>query len=212
MRKVEGITKYIEKIKPILRKTRFSQLKIDDIAKFMDISKATLYKHFSTREEIISIIVEHYIEYLSEADARVLDESLSFSERFQITYEQSLKCVIYVSDLFLQDIKETQPSLFDALQLAQQNRFKNLQAFFEAGMEKGIFNRMNVTLFMVQDDAVLRRIMEPSFSIQYDLTLKQALLEFYALKKTQLFKPEYMETVDDAKMEKEIIQILQTLS
>ncbi|WP_028776067.1 TetR/AcrR family transcriptional regulator [Shimazuella kribbensis] len=212
MKKSASADKYIEKIKPIIRKTRFSQLKIDDIARYMDISKATLYKNFSTRDEILHTVVAHYIDYLSEADAIVQDENVSFTERFQKTFEQSLKCVIYVSDLFLNDLKETYPYLFENLLLAQQNRNKNLEVFFEAGMDKGIFNRINAPLFMVQDDAVLRRIMVPSFSIKYDLTLKQALIDFYQMKKYQLFKPEYLDTVDDFVIEKEIVQILSTIT
>jgi AcrR family transcriptional regulator len=48
-------------------------LKIDDIA---SISKATLYKDFSTRDEIVEVVVAHYIDYLSEADAIVQDENV----------------------------------------------------------------------------------------------------------------------------------------
>ncbi len=212
MKKAASIEKYIEKIKPIIRKTKFSQLKIDDIARYMDISKATLYKNFSTKDEIIQVVVAHYIDYLSEADSIVQDENISFTQRFQKTFEQSLKCVIYVSDLFLNDLKESYPYLFENLEVAQQNRNKNLEAFFKAGMDQGIFNRINAVLFMVQDDAVLRRIMVPSFSIKYDLTLKQALMDFYQLKKNQLFKPEYLDTVDDSVIEKEIVQTLSTIT
>jgi hypothetical protein len=71
---------------------------------------------------------------------------------------------------------------------------------------------MNAVLFMVQDDAVLRRIMEPLFSIQYDVTLKQAIIEFYKMKQYQLIKPEYLETVDDSVIEEKIVRILQTIS
>ncbi len=41
--------------------------------------------------------------------------------------------------------------------------------FFEAGMEQGYFNKMNAQLFMVQDDVMLRRIMDHSFlySVRY---------------------------------------------
>lgn len=211
MKKAANTNKYIEKIKPIIRKARFSQLRIDDIAKHMDISKATLYKHFSTRDEIIQKVVEHYIDYLLEADSTVQDKTIPFSERFQKTYEQSLKCVIYVSDLFLQDLKESYPHLLEDLLVAQQKRNKNLQSFFESGMNQGVFNRINATLFMVQDDVVLRRIMKPAFSIQYDLTLKKALLDFYKLKKYQLLKPHYLETVDDSLIEKEILKVLPTI-
>ncbi|WP_199615450.1 TetR/AcrR family transcriptional regulator [Paenibacillus alkalitolerans] len=212
MRKAVSAERYIEKIKPVLRKIKFSQLKIDDIAKYMDISKVTLYKHFSSKDEVIGAVVEHYTGYLLEADTIVKDDSVSFIERFQKTYEQSLKCVIYVSDMFLQDLKDSYPDLYENLAAAQQIRNKNLQDFFESGMERGIFNRLNAVLFMVQDDAVLRRIMEPLFSIQYDLTLKQALVDFYKMKKYQLIKPEYLDSCDDSVIEKEIAQILQTIS
>jgi AcrR family transcriptional regulator len=211
VRKPVSDDKYIEKIKPVIRKNKFSQLKIDDIAKYMDISKVTLYKHFSSKDEIIEQVVEYNITYLQECDAVVKDHSVSFIERFQKTFLQSLICVIYLSDLFLNDLKEFYPHLFERLTAAQQNRNKNLQTFFESGMDQKFFNRMNAVLFMVQDDAVLRRIMEPSFSIQYDVTMKQAIVDFYKMKEYQLLKPEYLDTVDDSIIEKESIKILLTI-
>ncbi|MDV2887984.1 TetR/AcrR family transcriptional regulator, partial [Alkalihalophilus pseudofirmus] len=57
MRKPVSVDQYIEKIKPVIRRNKFSQLKIDDIAKYMDISKVTLYKHFSSKDEIIQRVV-----------------------------------------------------------------------------------------------------------------------------------------------------------
>ncbi|MCH4569474.1 TetR/AcrR family transcriptional regulator [Bacillus sp. ES1-5] len=212
MRKVACANTYINKIKPVIRKTSFSQLKIDEIAKYMDISKATLYKRFSSKDEIIEAVVEDFMNYLLEGDADNQDESMSFAERFQKTFIHSLKCVTYISDVFLQDLKEAYPHLSDRLVAAQQNRNHNLQMFFEAGMEQGYFNKMNAQLFMVQDDVMLRRIIDHSFCIQYDITLKKAILDFYELKKYQLFKPEYIEAIDDSKIEKEVIAILQMIS
>ncbi|MDP4098817.1 TetR/AcrR family transcriptional regulator [Paenibacillus sp. P96] len=212
MRKPTGTNKYIAKIKPVIRNTKLSQLKIDDIAKYMDISKVTLYKYFSSKDEIIQQVVEYFISFLQEVDAVVQDDSVSFVDRFQQTFLQSLISVIYISDVFLQDLKEFYPHLFENLAIAQKNRNQNLQAFFESGMEQNIFNRMNAVLSMVQDDAVLRRIMEPSFSIQYDVTLKQAILDFYSMKKYQWLTPEYLHSTDDSFVAKRVSEILQTIS
>lgn len=213
MRKPVSADQYLNKIKPVIRRTRFSQLKIDDIAKHMDISKVTLYKHFSSKDEIIEQVVEYGIQYLQQADTVVNDDSVSYIDRFQKTFLESLIGVIYISDLFLQDLKEFYPRLFENISIAQQNRIKNLQSFFQSGMDKKIFNRMHAELSLVQDDATLRRIMEPTFSIQwYDLTLKQAVMEFYRMKQYQVISPEYLDTIDDSVVEKEIIRILQTIS
>lgn len=120
-------------------------------------------------------------------------------------------CDVYFG-CFLQDLKEAYPHLSDQLVAAQQNRNRNLQMFFESGMEQGYFNKMNAQLFMVQDDVMLRRIIDHTFCIQYDITLKQAILDFYNLKKYQLFKPEFLDVVDDSEIEKEIIANLQMIS
>lgn len=79
-------------------------------------------------------------------------------------------------------------------------------------MEQQVFNRLNAVLFMVQDDAVLRRFIEPSFSIQYDITVKQAIMDFYYMKQYQLLKPEYLKMIDDSDMERKIVHILQAIS
>ncbi|MCM3213635.1 TetR/AcrR family transcriptional regulator [Niallia taxi] len=213
MRKPVSVDQYLNKIKPVIRKTRFSQMKIDDIAKNMDISKVTLYKHFSSKDEIIEQVVEYYIQYLQHADTVANDDSISYIERFQKIFSESLISVIYLSDLFLQDLKEYYPQLFENIFVAQQNRIKNLQSFFQSGMDENIFNRIHIALSLVQDDASLRRIMEPTFSIQwYDLTLKQAVMEYYKMKQYQVIRPDYLDTVDDSGIEKEIIRILQTIS
>ncbi|RVT62606.1 TetR/AcrR family transcriptional regulator [Niallia taxi] len=213
MRKPVSVDQYLNKIKPVIRKTRFSQMKIDDIAKNMDISKVTLYKHFSSKDEIIEQVVEYYIQYLHHADTVANDDSISYIERFQKIFSESLISVIYLSDLFLQDLKEYYPQLFENIFVAQQNRIKNLQSFFQSGMDENIFNRIHIALSLVQDDASLRRIMEPTFSIQwYDLTLKQAVMEYYKMKQYQVIRPDYLDTVDDSGIEKEIIRILQTIS
>ncbi|MBB6732066.1 TetR/AcrR family transcriptional regulator [Cohnella sp. CBP 2801] len=212
VRKAVSVDTYVEKIKPIIRRTRFSQLKVDDLAKYMDISKATLYKHFPSKDDIIEQVVNYYIDYSKKADTEVKDDSLSFWDRFQKTFLQTLMCVTFISDLFLQDLKEFYPRHFEKLTVALQNRNKSLQTFFESGMEQQIFNRFNAVLFMVQDDAVLRRFIEPSFSIQYDITLKQAIMDFYNMKLYQLLKPEYLKMIDDSDMETKIVNILQAIS
>lgn len=126
VRKPLSANHYMNKIKPIVRKTKFSQLRIDDIAKYMDISKVTLYKHFSSKEDIIEQVVDYEVEYLQQADLVVNDDSLSFVDRFQQTFLQSVLCVAYISDLFLQDLKDFYPTLYDKLVIAQQNRNKSV--------------------------------------------------------------------------------------
>ncbi|MDO3411426.1 TetR/AcrR family transcriptional regulator [Saccharibacillus sp. CPCC 101409] len=213
MKRTPGSEQYIEKIKPVMRKMKFSDLTIDAVAKYMDISKATLYKHFSSKDEIAVLVINDYIDYLESGDVFVRDDTVSYSERFRKIFEQSLKCVIYASDVLLADLKETSPDLYDALMQAEYSRNKSMEVFLQKGMDDGVFNRLNAALFMVQDDAVIRRILDPKFSITYDLTLKQALMDYYRMKKYQLIAPAHIESEpkDENALEKRIMEILQIL-
>ncbi|MDQ0059972.1 TetR/AcrR family transcriptional regulator [Paenibacillus harenae] len=212
MEKANNKNKYFEKIKPVFRKSRFSQLNMDDIAKQMDISKATMYKYFSSKDEMIKMFVDHCADYFKTGDILMTDERISYTERFQIVYEQSLKAAVYMPDILLQDLKEVYPSLLDNVLSAQQERLASFRQFFDAGVSGGVFNPINPILFLVQDDVVLRRILEPSFTIHFDLTLKKALIDFYLIKKHQLITPKHLDTVDDLLMEKKISQIIQQIS
>jgi len=204
--------KYFEKIKPVFRKNRFSQLNMDDIARHMDISKATMYKYFSSKDEIIKMFVDHCVDYFKSGEKAMNDENLSYAERFQLSYEQSLKAAVYMSDILLQDLKEIYPNLLDIVAAAQQERLINFKGFFDSGASSGEFNPINPVMFLVQDDVVLRRILEPSFTIQFDITLKKALMDFYRIKKHQLFTPNALEKVNDAAMEKRIAQVIQQIT
>lgn len=204
--------KYFEKIKPVFRKYRFSQLNMDDIARHMDISKATMYKYFSSKDEIVRLFADSCADYYKSGEAMMLDQGLSYPERFQIVFEHSLKAAVYVPDILLQDLKEAYPNLLDTLLRAEQERLTCFRQFFAAGVAEGVFNPINPALFLVQDDVVLRRILEPSFTIQFDITLKKALSDYYVMKKHQLIKPNYLDKVDDAIIDKIIIQVIQQLS
>ncbi|CAM3594829.1 TetR/AcrR family transcriptional regulator [Paenibacillus lupini] len=204
--------KYFEKIKPVFRKKRFSQLNMDDIARHMDISKPTMYKYFSSKDDIVTLFVESCADYFKSGENMMVDEEISYVERFQFTFEQSLKAAVYVPDILLQDLREAYPKLLDTLLFAEQERLLCFKQFFDAGVAEGVFNPIDPALCFVQADVVLRRILEPSFSIQFDTTLKRALMDFYVMNKYQVITPNFRDTIDDSIMEKKILQVIQHIS
>ncbi|WP_028400339.1 TetR/AcrR family transcriptional regulator [Ectobacillus panaciterrae] len=212
MRKASNKEKYLYKIMPVFRKNGFSQIKIDDIAKYMAISKATLYKHFSSKDDIVEAIVDMYADYIKEGNDVVMNEELSAIERFQKCFEHSLMCAIYISDVFLKELQTLYPSQLEKIMLAQQDRAKSLKNFFETGGAHGLFNEINPIIFMAEDDIVLRRLLDPVFSIQYEITVKKAIFDYYVMKKLQLIKAKYLEEVDDAVMDAKISYMIQKIS
>ncbi|MFF2481314.1 TetR/AcrR family transcriptional regulator [Paenibacillus sp. NPDC058071] len=212
MKREENIKRYVQLIIPVIKKTGISQLKMDNVAAYMEISKATLYKYFSTKDELIGTIVDEYISYFDEGDKIVLDHELDYPSRFIKIFEASLTAAIYISDIFINDLKKLHPELYERILEIYRNRANKLEAFIHSGIKDGVFNEIDATLFMMQDEVMLRRIIDPAFSVQYDMTLKQALFNYYNLKKHQLFKGHLLDTIDETEIQRLIPYYVQKIS
>ena len=63
-------SKLILKISSIIREQGFAQMKIDDFTKYMDISKATFYKHFQSKDEVVECYVRLFIKDFIDRNGR----------------------------------------------------------------------------------------------------------------------------------------------
>jgi AcrR family transcriptional regulator len=199
-------TKLILKILPFVQKHGFSAIKMDDAAKYMDISKATMYKYFSSKDDIIECLVEKCVNYteslMFEVDPYNLipaNETLPshealklYGESFAKVFKQSFKMAFYLSDILLQDLNTAYPDLSAALSQAVERCQMRLVAYMNRGMELGVFHQMNSEIILIQMDVVLRRLLDPKLLLQHNMTLKQALLDFYQAMRLQLFEEKWL--------------------
>ena len=195
----ETRVKLITKLLPYLRKNGLQSARMEEIAKVMEISRVTLYKYFSTKEEIFGFIVNGFVDYMNELTSDTLDSDQSFGTRFQQIFEQSVYLIEYFTDIFLKELETSYPDWYDRLNQATKKREQHVLAFYEEGIQKGIFNDINGKLLIMQDE-VLRGMFNVKYLMTNQLTVQQILYDYYQLKKIQLFKPEKITAIDDTIM------------
>jgi AcrR family transcriptional regulator len=193
----EARDKYLAKLLPVIKQRGFSHVRIDDIVRYMDISKATFYKYFSSKEEVVELVVEMLVRYFKQATTQIEDDTSPYAQRFQHVFGQSLLIANYLSDAFLLDLRQIFPPLWERIKQAQQERQRRIQQFYEQGVAAGVFLPMNAVLILLQDELILRSIIDPVFLMEHDLTLKALLYDYYLLQKYQWLVPEVHNQVDD---------------
>ncbi|AHM67349.1 TetR/AcrR family transcriptional regulator [Paenibacillus polymyxa] len=193
--------KLLKKLIPSLMKDGFQQMRMDDIAKFMDVSRATMYKNFSSKEEVIEGVVRIFVDYIEQLEDRTNeDDDRSFGVWFQQLFEQSVSLVGKISDVFLKDLQMVFPELYEVLKTALDKREQQTLKFYQDGKDKGVFNPINEKFILLQDDILLREIMNVKYLLYNQITIQQVLNDYYYFKKIQLFKPEKMSLVDDSRI------------
>ncbi|CAM4294739.1 AcrR family transcriptional regulator [Paenibacillus endophyticus] len=201
-------SKLLKKLISSVMKDGFQHLRMDDIAKHMFVSRATMYKYFSSKEEVIEGVVRIFIDYLEKMEDRTKeDDEKWFGIWFQKLFEQSVNLVGKITDVFLKDLQSVYPDLYDNLKSVLNKREKMTLEFYQEGKEKGIFNMINEKFILLQDDMLLREIIDAKYLLFNQMSIEQVLSDYYQLKKIQLFKAEKLSTVDDSNM-KPIIEHL----
>lgn len=205
-------TKYVKKLLTLLKTRGISHLRIDDIVRYMDISKATFYKYFSSKEDILEQIVAMIVGHMIEAATQFQDDASSYVLRFQTSFEQSLFMASFVSKAFLDDLQQSYPELWERIKHTQQHYYQHLRQFYEQGITVGVFQPLNPHLLVLQEEIVLRAIIDPVFLIEHDLTLRKALYDFYVMQKYLVLTPGTRETIDDTQVKQYIEWIAQKIS
>ncbi|MCK8489850.1 TetR/AcrR family transcriptional regulator [Paenibacillus sp. MBLB2552] len=203
-------SKMLKKLAGVTKKEGFQSLRMDDIAKAMDVSRATMYKYFSSKDEVVEALVGTYEDYI---DGLVLEttqgEESSFGTRFQRLFEQSIMLIESVTDVFLRDLQLAYPELFGHIKEAMHRRERKMVEFYQDGMKRGVFNQVNVKFLLLQDDVMLREILTAKYIMFNETTLEQVLRDYYDFKKVQLFKAEKLALVNDTELEPIMEHILQ---
>ncbi len=203
---------YAKRLMNVIRTQGFNGLKIQDMARSMNVSKATLYNYFSSKEDIIEEVANVYLAYIQEIDETVLNSRLSYGYRFQKVFEQAALSSIYTSDIFLNDLKLSFPQWYEEMMTARKKRMNSIEAFYKEGMKEGVFHPLNVMILVKQDEEMFQALLNPDFLAEKGLSMKQALYDFYEMKKYQLLKSSVIETVDDEAIQDIITYILTKVS
>ncbi|WP_082197998.1 TetR/AcrR family transcriptional regulator [Bacillus sp. FJAT-26390] len=196
--------KFISRILNPIKTNGFEQMRMDDIAKHMDLSKATLYKYFSSKDEVIQRLVENFIAYIIEADKELTDGSGSFIAGFQKSFSQTLLIANYGTDVFYNDLNEVYPELFGRIQVAVGERNGRLKELYEKGAEAAVFNKLNASLMIIQDELMFRNLLDSLYLMKHQLTLRGAIFDYYQIKKLQLLSSQAFIGADDTAMNEKL--------
>lgn len=203
---------YAKKMIHVVRTQGFLSLTIQDIARIMNVSRASLYNYFSSKEDIISELTNFCIAYLDEAGQTISNEELSYPLRLQKVFEQAVFSAAYASDVYLNDLKKSCPSLYEKKLQSKKEQLSAIHTFYGKGMEAGVFNKLNPAILIIQDDTVLRKLVNTSFLMEEELSLKQALYDYYVAKKFQLLKIDYLKETENEDINEMVECILQRLA
>lgn len=180
--------KWLLLIIPFFQQNGFNEYTMDEVVKIAGVSKATFYKYFSSKEKLIDAIVEWKVRELSEFQLSLMNESLSYYERYFNAIRITASAMTQISSKFLNDLQSSFPEKWKYVEEFRAYAVNVLESFYAEGVAKGELIDVNPKLIAMLDYIFFQKMSDPEFLKQSNLTLHDAYVEYMKLKNEGIIK------------------------
>jgi AcrR family transcriptional regulator len=155
---------------------------MDNVAELLDVSKATVYKYFKSREEIVELCVAVKLDEIQHFSGILTDEKTPFLDRYFLSLEDLTKNVADISNTFLSDLKHLFPETWETVNNFIEYALQILQQYYVEGIAKGMLRKVKPSLMVMSDRFFLQALSDPDFLDSHQLTLKEAFRQYFEMK------------------------------
>lgn len=158
------------------------EVSIDEVVVILGKSKATIYKHFESHKEIVALVIASKLEDLRHFEPILEDNARSYQDRYVLAVAYVSKHLGGVSNLFLQDLKEMYPDLWELINSFKMFALGALRSFYERGIADGTFEDINPDLMVLSDELFFDALTNPSYLTSRGLNLQAAFDSYFRMR------------------------------
>ena len=139
--------KWLADIMPYFYKNGVRKPTMDDIAEHLNLSKATIYNYYCSKEDLIHDALWFKLVELQKFRDLLFDESVEFTERYYLGARFFTASLKGMSALYLEDLKNYFPKIWADVDLFREKSAENIKTYYQNILSKFIYSFSGVVLF-----------------------------------------------------------------
>ncbi len=161
----------------------FSRISVDEIAADLAISKKTFYKYFSSKEDLVQQIMEHFMGGVRTTSERILLSDKSAVEKLSEIISMLATNTSRLTPAFGQDIQKRIPRLWNQIQEFRRQRLSDLfTRLTTQGVAEGTMRpEMNKRVFLMCVISSIEGIMQPHLIAHESFSISEAVKEIMSI-------------------------------
>ena len=167
---------------PYFYKNGMRKPTMDHIAEHLNLSKATIYNYYSSKEDLIHDALWFKLVELQKFRDLLFDESVEFTERYYLGAQFFTKSLKGMSALYLEDLKNYFPKTWADVDLFREKSAENIKTYYQAGINKGVFRSFNVDMMAATDLFFFDMMIDAKFLRKHDITVEEAFAQYFKMK------------------------------
>ncbi|MBI1288800.1 MAG: TetR family transcriptional regulator [Flavobacteriales bacterium] len=179
---------WIEQLLPYFIQNGIKATPIDEVVSILGKSKATVYKHFESHHEIVSLVIARKLNDLKHFVPILGDPSKTYQERYVLAVAYISKHLGDVSNVFLSDLKEIYPDLWNLINSFKLMALNELRTFYISGIQDGTFEDINPDLMVLSDELFFDALTNPEYLTSKGLNLQAAFESYFKMRFNGILK------------------------
>jgi AcrR family transcriptional regulator len=158
-------SRIVEAAQALFLQRGFLRVTADDIADELGMSKATLYKVFPSKEEILRAVVRGILtEIMSHVEGLIRDDSLGFVEKMVALFTYVGTRISRFPPVLIRDLQRSVPDIWKEIEDFRRDKiFKNFKVILEAGRREGFFREdVDIDLLLRMFVSLIQEFVNPA--------------------------------------------------
>lgn len=173
---------WVNELLPHFIQRGIKEVPIDEVVSILGKSKATIYKHFESHHEIISLAIAQKLGEMKHFQPILADTGKSYQDRYMLAVAYVSKHLGDISNVFLSDLKEVYPDLWNHINSFKLLALNELKTFYINGMHDGIFAELNPDLMVLSDELFFDALTNPDYLTSKGLNLQAAFESYFRMR------------------------------
>jgi hypothetical protein len=158
------------------------EVPIDEVVFILGRSKATIYKHFESHHEIVSLAIAQKLGEMKHFQPILAETEKSYQDRYMLAVAYVSKHLGDINNVFLSDLKEIYPDLWNHINTFKQLALNELKVFYINGMRDGVFSELNPDLMVLSDELFFDALTNPEYLTSKGLNLQAAFESYFRMR------------------------------
>src|ERR1035437_8549213 len=181
----------------------FYKIPVDDIASLLKMSKKTIYKHFTTKEDLVREVAYLFIKTHSSNISNIINNEYNAVEKLFYIFKYLGNMLININEKWFSDIQSHAPEIWNEIEIFR-SRFmtQNISKIIEQGKkEKYIVNYSSPIMINIFISSI-RGIINPAFILNSKMPTFKALESILDILMNGVLTPKGKNLLKKLKMEK----------
>jgi len=158
----------------------FYKTTMDDIARELKISKKTIYKHFSTKNDLLSEIIENMKSYVRKNINRIVSSKDQSVIKIISLSDFLVSFLLKISEIWINDLRVHNPRTWENIEYFRKETI--LYAFNkiinQGKRENLIIDKPNIIIVTIILSAI-QGIINPDFLLNNNFSVKEAFIQTF---------------------------------